>query len=323
MKVLVIGGTVFVGRAAVRQLVEHGHEVAVLHRGDHEPPDLSDVTHIHGDRNDLAPLLREIDAFAPDVVWDNMAMFGRQAKHVVEVLGERSYVVTSSQDVYRLYSALLAGESTEPVPSDETSPVRPERYPYKGQIPGFGDEYDKLDVEEIYLAAGATVLRWPMVYGPNDGQRREEYVLSRVRAGRKKIPTGSGSWLSTKGFATDIATGTRLAIENESVRGEIFNLNERSTYSMLQWTKMILEAAGSDAELVRVPDDKLPPDLEMLGAMPQHFVCDSGKARRLLGYTDTDPRDALKTTVDWHLANPPKTEEPADFSKDDEALAHA
>ena len=55
----------------------------------------------------------------------------------------------------------------------ETSNVRDEKYPYRGQIPGM-DDYDKLDVEEIYLAAGATVLRWPMVYGPNDGQRRED-----------------------------------------------------------------------------------------------------------------------------------------------------
>lgn len=321
MRVLVIGGTVFVGRATVRQLVEAGHDVAVLHRGNHEPEDLADVTHIHGDRNDLGPLVSEIHAFAPDVVWDNMAMFGYQASHVVDTLGDRRYVVTSSQDVYKMYGALHAGVGTEPVPADETSPVREERYPYKGQFPGM-DEYDKLDVENIYLAAGATVLRWPMVYGPNDGQRREEYVVSRVRAGRKKIPIGSGTWLSTKGFAEDIATGTRLAIENEGVRGEIFNLNERYTYPMGLWTQMILDAAGSDAELVRVPDEKLPEDLSLLGVVPQHFLADGGKARRELGFVDTDPRDALKITVEWHLANPPQ-KEPEDFASDDEALAAA
>src|SRR5205823_4223033 len=155
--------------------------------------------------------------------------------------------------------------------------------------------YDKLDVEDVYLAAGATVLRFPMCYGPNDGQRREWYVLSRVHAGRKKIPVGSGTWLSTKGFAHDIANGTKLAIENDDVRGEIFNFGEALCYPYGQWTQMILEAAGSDAELVRVPDDKLPEDLGLTGIVPQHFVVDCSKARRLLGYTDTDHLDALKT----------------------------
>ena len=319
MKVLVVGGTVFAGRATVRMLKDAGHDVAVLHRGNHEPDDLADVTHIHGDRNDLSAIKAEIDAFGPDVVWDNMALFGRQAEHVTSTLGEHRYVVTSSMDVYKAYGSLHKGVATEPVPAFETSPVREERYPYRGQFPGM-DDYDKLDVEEIYLAAGATVLRWPMVYGPNDRQRREEYVLSRVRAGRDRIPVGSGTWLSSKGFVRDIAAGTKLAIESESVAGEIFNLGETVTYPMGLWTQMILDAAGSNAELVRVDDDKLPDDLDLTGAVQQHLLCDCSKARRVLGFEDTDPREALKVSVRWHLDNPP--EQPKDdFSADDDALA--
>ncbi len=319
MKILVIGGTVFAGRATVRMLKDAGHDVAVLHRGNHEPDDLTDVTHIHGDRNDLSAVKTEIDDFGPDVVWDNMALFGRQAEHVTSTLGDRRYLVTSSMDVYKAYGSLHKGVATEPVPAFETSAVRDERYPYRGQFPGM-DDYDKLDVEEIYLAAGATVLRWPMVYGPNDGQRREEYVLSRVRAGRDRIPVGSGMWLASKGFVADIAAGTKLAIENDSVAGEIFNLGETVTYPMGLWTQMILDAAGSKAELVRVPDDKLPDDLDLTGAVQQHLLCDCSKARTVLGFDDTDPRDALKISVEWHLNNPP--EEPKDdFSSDDEALA--
>jgi len=323
MKILTIGGTIFIGRRAVRMLKDAGHDVAVLHRGTHEPDDLTDIVHIHGDRNDLPSVRSEIDAFGPDVVWDNLAMFGKDAQHVVDTLGtDVRYVVTSSCDVYKAYGALHAGVATEPTPSDEDAAVRPERYPYKGQIPGFGDEYDKLDVEEIYLAAGATVLRYPMCYGPNDGQRREWYVLSRVHAGRKKIPVGSGTWLTTKGYVEDIANGTKLAIENDSVRGEIFNLGERLVYDMGQWSKMILEAAGSDAELVRVADDKLPEDLGLTGLVPQHFVTDCSKARRLLGTTDSDHMEALKATVAWHLANPPQQLND-DWSADDAALEHA
>jgi nucleoside-diphosphate-sugar epimerase len=322
MKILVIGGTIFIGRRATRMLKDAGHDVAVLHRGTHEPDDLTDLVHIHGDRHELGAVKDEIANFAPDVVWDNMALFRKDAEEVVAACGsDVRYVVTSSMDVYTAYGALHKGVETEPIPADETSPVRPERYPYRGQFPGM-DDYDKLDVEEVYLAAGGTVLRYPMCYGPNDGQRREWYVLSRVHAGRKQIPVGSGQWLSTKGFVEDIANGTKLAIEKMDLRGEIFNFGERYVYPYGLWTKMIVEAANADVELVRVPDDKLPEDLGITGVVPQHFVVDCAKARSVLGYTDTDHMDALKATVAWHLTNPPQQLND-DWSADDAALEAA
>jgi nucleoside-diphosphate-sugar epimerase len=321
MRVLVIGGTVFIGRAVTNELVEAGHDVCVVHRGTHEPDDLARVRHIHVDRAQIGSKRAEIDEFAPDVVWDNFAMFRSHAEGVIEALGrDRRYVVTSSMDVYRAYGGLHTGKATDGVPVDETSPVRTDRYPYRGQFPGM-DDYEKLDVEEAYLDTGGTVLRLPIVYGPHDGQRREEFILRRVRAGRKRIPVGSGMWLGTKGFVGDVARGVRLSVES-GLRGEIFNLGESRTYPVGLWAQMILDAAGSDAELVRVPDDKLPEDLATSGAMPQHLLVDSSKARRALGWSDTDPREALAASVAWHLANPPQ-ESSDDFSTDDEALTHA
>ncbi len=321
MKILVIGGTVFIGRAVVNELVEAGHEVCVAHRGEHERDDLAPVKHIHVDRANLASKRDEIDAFEPDAVWDNFAMFRVHAQGVLDALGsDRRYVVTSSMDVYRAYGGLHAGKTTDAVPVDEMSPVRPERYPYRGQFPGM-DDYDKLDVEETYLEAGATILRLPMVYGPHDGQRREEFVLRRVRAKRDRIPIGSGTWLGTKGFVGDIARGVRLAIES-GLRGETFNLGESRTYPAGLWAQMILDAAGSKAELVRVPDDKLPDDLGLTGAVPQHLLVDSSKARRALGWSDTEGAQALGESVKWHLAHPP-AESSDDFTADDEALDSA
>jgi len=321
MKVLVIGGTVFIGRAVVEELVEAGHDVCVVHRGEHEPDDFPAVQHIHVDRAHLASKRADVDAFGPEAVWDNFAMFRSHAQGTLDALGtDRRYVVTSSMDVYRAYGGLHAGKMTDAVPVDETSPVRPERYPYRGQFPGM-DDYDKLDVEETYLETGATILRLPMVYGPNDGQRREEFVLRRVRGGRDKIPVGSGTWLGTKGFVGDIARGVRLAIES-GLRGEIFNLGETRTHPAALWAQMILDAAGSKAELVRVPDDKLPEDLGLLGAVPQHLLVDSSKARRALGWSDTEAEEALGVSVAWHLAHPP-AESSDDFSADDTALAAA
>lgn len=82
---------------------------------------------------------------------------------------------------------------------------------------------------------------------------------------------------------------------------------------------MILQAAGSTAELVRVADEALPEDLEMTGTVSQHIAASARKARTLLGWKTSDPFETLRTTVRWHLANPPANPDP-DFSPDDRAL---
>jgi nucleoside-diphosphate-sugar epimerase len=319
MRVALIGGTRFIGRAILRELTENGHDVLLVHRGNTEPDDLPKAEHLHVDRNELGTKKDEIAAFRPDVVCDNIAISRADAETVVGTI-EARYVVISSMDVYRAYGSLHAGTQTDALPVDETSPVREERYPYRGQIPGM-DDYEKLDVEQVYLERGGTVLRLPMVYGPRDLQRREEFVLRRVRAGRKKIPIGAGTWLGTKGFVDDVGRGVRLAVESDA-HGEIFNLGESRTHPIGLWARMILEAAGANAEFVRVPDDQLPEDLGITGAVPQHLLVDSAKARRVLGWNDTDHKHALNASVEWHLANPPQAEDPG-FDADDEALAAA
>jgi nucleoside-diphosphate-sugar epimerase len=322
MRVLLVGGTVFIGRAVAIELSAAGHTLCFLHRGTHEPDDLPEGAHIHVDRKDLASVGEQIADFGPDVVFDNMAITREDAESAVDVFGaDVRYVVTSSMDVYKAYGSLHAGIATEPLPVDETSPVREERYPYRGKVPRL-ENYEKLDVEEIYATHGATILRLPMVYGEHDYQRREEFILRRVRAGRKRIPVGSGTWLGTKGYVGDVARGIRLAVESPAARGETFNLGETRTYPMGHWAQMILDAAGSDAELVRVPDDKLPEDLGMSGAVAQHLLVDSGKARRALTWEDGDPRDNLRRSVAWHLDNPPEGQDPG-FESDDASLEAA
>ena len=339
MRVAIIGGTVFIGRATAEELAAAGHELCFVHRGNHEPEDLPDGRHVHVDRKELASVAGELADFSPVAVIDNIALTRADAEIALNALANSvRLVVTSSMDVYRAYTYVMRDEATEPVPINESSPVRDQRYPYRGQgnprtsegralrggsggrsAPSPMENYEKLDVEEVYLAAGATVLRLPMVYGQHDGQRREEFVLRRVRAGRKRIPVGSGGWLATKGYVGDVARGIRLALESDAARGEIMNLGESRTYPMSQWARLILDAASSDAELVRVADDKLPEDLGLTGAIQQHLLVDSSKARTMLGWTDTDATETLRRSVAWHLEHPPEASD--DFSADEEALA--
>jgi nucleoside-diphosphate-sugar epimerase len=221
-------------------------------------------------------------------------------------------------DVYRAFGAVLQERETDPVPLDEDSPLRTERYPYRGTASD-RDDYDKLDVEDVYQPRGGTSLRLPMVYGERDYQLREEYLLRRVRAGRTRIPFGSGMWLATRAYVRDIARGAHLALASPSTAGMTLNLCEDHTFSMAMWSRMILEAAGSNAQLVRVADEVLPEDLKATGTMTQHIAASAHRARTLLGWTTSDPLDTLRTTVRWHLDNPPADAD-ADFTSDDLAL---
>ncbi len=320
MRVIVLGGTRFIGRAIVEDLAAAGHELLLVHRGVLEPDGMPEAQHLHADRADLLKHQNTLAEFQPDAAIDCRALTRADAETALAALpsGIR-LVVISSLDVYRAFGALNEDRETDSVPLDESSPMRPNRYPYRGMRADMHD-YDKLDVEDVYLPRGATSLRLPMVYGERDYQLREEFILRRVRAGRTRIPVGSGMWLACRGYVRDIARGARLTIESSAALGEPLNLCEERTFSIGMWSRMILEAAGSEAALVRVADDRLPEDLKPTGAMAQHIVSSAQKARALLGWADTDAMANLCVTVAWHLANPPPEPDP-DFTADDRALS--
>jgi nucleoside-diphosphate-sugar epimerase len=95
---------------------------------------------------------------------------------------------------------------------------------------------------------------------------------------------------------------------------------ERVTAPYRLFAEQLLAAAGAtDVELVRVPDEALPADLELTGSLSQHLLMDSSKARTVLGWRESDPAEMLRRSVGWHLANPP-AEVRDDWSADEVAL---
>jgi nucleoside-diphosphate-sugar epimerase len=325
MRTIVIGGTRFIGRAVVAELVAHDHDVLLVHRGHHEPADLPRAEHLHIDRRELAAVRPELERFRPDAVIDMSAMTAEDAEAVLAAVPDDIRVLAvSSMDVYRAFDALWNGTVTDAVPLRENSPLRTGPPPDRGIVPP-GYSYDpatadKVLVENVYRAHNATICRLPMVYGPHDYQRREEFILARVRAGRREIPIGSANFLWSRGHAADLAGAMRLAVEDEGSAGETFVLCEHECASIELWARQILEAAGSDAELVRVDDDALPVDLELTGHLSQHLVGDASKARRQLGWRHSPPADRVAESVTWHLAHPPETSQPRDWAADDAAL---
>ncbi|MCC6177471.1 MAG: NAD-dependent epimerase/dehydratase family protein [Chloroflexi bacterium] len=86
MRVVVLGGTRFIGRAILADLVAAGHEVQVVHRGHTEPDDLPPVEHRHLDRQDTAALREALASVRPDALVDTMALSCADAEMAVEAL---------------------------------------------------------------------------------------------------------------------------------------------------------------------------------------------------------------------------------------------
>src|SRR5688572_14842123 len=145
MRVLVIGGTNFIGPHVVIALHRHGHEVTVYHRGIHEPELPSAVRHVHSPRAAI-PVLHFPSGLtdpAPDVVLHMFPVGEDDTRAAVARFSgvARRMVVLSSGDVYRAYGRLLGTEpgSPEPVPINEDAALRQTFFPYRHTAAGPAD----------------------------------------------------------------------------------------------------------------------------------------------------------------------------------------
>lgn len=333
MRVLVIGGTSFIGPPVVRRLVGAGHEVTVFHRGrtGAEPPDV-DVGRIFGDRRELAVSADELRKLEPDVVLDMIPMNEHDARTVVGVFRgiARRVVAISSQDVYRAYDILrgLHPGPPDPIPFNEDAPLREKLYPYGRE--GV-EEYEKILVERVVMSTPdlpGTVLRLPAVYGPGDYLHRLFSYLKRMDDGRPAVllEAGMAAWRWPHGYVEDVAAAIALAVTDDRAAGRVYNVGEENPPAWKEWARGIGVAARWDGEIPMKPKDLLPlPSLRLEKAnWSQHWVADTSRIPREFGYRETVSREeALRRTVAWERKHPPEKIDPAefDYAAEDTALA--
>jgi nucleoside-diphosphate-sugar epimerase len=326
MKVLVLGGTRFTGPFILKHLIERGCEVTVFHRGRSRNPLPPGVSEILGDLKDLPEFTSEFRRVAPDVVLHTMAFTEQDATAFVETFRgiARRSVAISSIDVYRAFGRLGGTEpgDPDPAPLAEESPLREK----VAVDPG---EYDKIRVERVVMNEPdltGTVLRYPAVYGPNDGQRRLFPFLKRMDDGRPVIllEEGLARWRFAHGYAEDVALAAALAVLDERAAGRIYHVAERDTPGRAEWVRMIARVAGWDGEVIAAPNDRLPEHLRNDMDVRQQWSVDSSRIRRELDYEEIVPTDeSLRRTVEWERAHPPEKIDPAefDYAAEDAALA--
>jgi 2'-hydroxyisoflavone reductase len=182
MKLLVIGGTQFVGRAFVEEAARRGDEVTVFHRGASEPADLPDVDHVHGDRDGDLDRLR---GRRWDVVLDTCAYFPRAVR---EVAG-----LADAFGGYALVSTLGVHPDDMPAGWNEETPTYQPPFPDTEEVTG--ETYGPLKVaceREAVRAFGdaCLIIRPGYIVGPHDPTDRFTYYVRRAASGGEMLAPG-------------------------------------------------------------------------------------------------------------------------------------
>lgn len=338
MRVLIIGGTRFIGQFVTRQLIEQGHDVTVFHRGQtpHTLPE--SVHHLYGHRDQLADFEKEIDTFQPDVVLDMIAIVEKHGDEIMSFFQNRTnrVVLISSCDVYRAYGIFHGKEEgLEPTPISEDAPVRTVLYPYRTDPPrakddpqAWADHYDKIPIEKRVLSdpnLPGTVMRLPAVYGPNDGQHRLFHTLKRIDDKRPfmLLEETRANWRFCRGYVENVAAGIVLALTNDTAAGKIYNISEPTTHTSREWDQAIANATNWSGNIEVLPKHAMPKHLIDEACWTQNLDTDSSRIRRDLGYKEIVPCDeALQRTIAWERENPPSQIDNAqfDYEAEDKAL---
>ena len=244
LRILVLGGTQFVGRAVVEAALARGHEITLFNRGQTNPDLFPDVEKLRGDRShDLSALAdREWDA-AIDVA----AYVPRLVELAVQQLESQveRYVFVSSVSVYADQSVPQFEDSRLEVLADPED-VSPESYGAR-----------KAACEAVVRSAlgeRATIVRPGLIVGPHDATDRFSYWPKRIAEGGRVLAPGSPD--DPVQFIDVRDLGEFIVHLAETGLGGVFNATG-STMPLSVLLDACRSVTGSDAELLWVPTAEL------------------------------------------------------------------
>lgn len=298
---LVIGGTRFIGRHVVEDLREHGYDVTIFNRGNHDNPfaDADDVDHVQGDRTDDGDLA-DAAATDPDLVIDCVAYYPRDVRTATRVFEDvDAYVYISSGDAYgREEIPKREGETPlEPCTEEQATDDTWETYGNRKA------EGDRAVFEAAERGVDAFSVRPCIVYGPHDYRERLDYWIDRVNRFDRIVVPGDGQNVWHRAYVEDVASALRIVGERGEP-GRAYNVGDRRLVTLEESIEVIAEALETDVEVVHAG----PRELAAGGLAPEDFilyrdyphVMDTNDLAAL-GWESTPLGTAMERTVEDHL----------------------
>ena len=295
---LVVGGTRFIGRATVEELLAGGYEVTVFNRGNHDNPftDRDRVDHFRGDRT-ASEDLAAAAALEPDVVVDCVAYKPRDVRAATRAFADvDAYVYVSSggaygsEEVPKREGETALEECTEEQAADDS----PETYgPRKA-------EGDRAVFAAAERGIRAMSVRPTIVYGAHDYTGRFDYWVDRVTAHDRVLVPGDGDSLWHLVAVENVARALRTVAEKGQA-GAAYNVGDRRLFPLEELVGLVADAADTDLEVVTAN----PRDLAAAGVDPDAVpfyrryphVLDTGRLEGL-GWEPVGAKTALRGTVE-------------------------
>jgi nucleoside-diphosphate-sugar epimerase len=238
MRILVLGGTVFLGRHVVDAALARGDDVTIFTRGVHAVP--AGVDARVGDR---AGDLSALEHGEWDAVIDTSGFEAANVRRLAELLGDRigHYVFVASVNVYPAWPEQLV---------DESSPVWESGDDYGAQ-----KALSEQALEETLPGRVATV-RAGLICGPHDNVFRLPWWVRRIAQGGRVPAPGDPDRRLQLVDARDLAV-FMLALADARVAGAFNGTAPPNQQTMGEVLDAAVAATGSGAELVWVPDERL------------------------------------------------------------------
>jgi nucleoside-diphosphate-sugar epimerase len=299
VRVAFFGGTGPVGTSTVPRLLAAGHAVLVAHSGGHEPVEVAEAEHVHGDRAEVIP---QVERWKPDVLIDTFAGGATAAKarelgDLAARSGVRRVVAISSMDVYAHCSD--AGVDDAPVTelAHHAVPLTedaPQRAPHAA-----GSGHDNVAMEHALGAAPyLTVLRPGAIYGPHPDLHahclREWHLVGKVYRGERRLVLPDGGTQLFQRVALERIGRAITATATEDVAGAL-NVGDPSDFTYGGLAALVAEQLDWTWEIehARWPAGDHPWNVR------QPVLADTTRMRIELGVTEPRPTEATRATIDW------------------------
>lgn len=246
MKVLVIGGSVFLGRAIVVEALRRGHEVTTFNRGV-SGEDLPGVEAVHGDREVTADLERLTAGRRWDAVIDVCG-------YVPRVVGESVRMLSGRADTYAFISSISAISDFPARPVDERSP----RYPCPPDAGPDDGDYGTLKAGceravEQGFAGNVLIIQPGLILGPRENVGRLPWWLTRIERGGRVLAPGDPGKAMQLIDARDIAAFV-LDRSEAGDAGRYLTSGVPAGITYGDWLAECAAVTGSDVEFVWVDD---------------------------------------------------------------------
>ncbi len=248
MRVLVAGGTRFIGRHLVEFLLDEGHEVTLFNRGQTNPDLFPEAARVAGERADPPAVLGQRDW---DWVFDVSAYVEEEVVPLVRAVGPRTgrYVYVSTGGVY-----MPRPDGAE---ITEDSPQWPaeERYLGDGAPNAYGAK--KAKAERALWRLGpecgmqVTVVRPVVVYGPWDPTDRCHYWLHRVKAGGVVVP-GEPAAFTRCVYVKDLARELIAAAKAPHAANRAYNAAQTRHRTLREWIDTAAASVGTTPRVATV-----------------------------------------------------------------------